>query len=332
MDVDDELEPSRQIFELLGYAAVRERKLVVRATSIEIDKRFVSHAVASEGQWLVIVPLPNDSPTATDSNLAGLLLETHTVNEQASIFVRCLDPDSGIQFSYFVDDLLQHLQEMKKSPLATVLDCVQAWKNIFSRRKLNVLGTSQQIGLLGELLLLEAIAKTKGNESLKSWSGPIPGRHDFVHGKFAVEVKSTLTRDRFPISIHGTYQLESPKNGELWLLGFQFEEHPGGQGIPELVQRIMALGIDAPSFTQLLLQEGFDMKDAQSYEEFKFKVLRTKITHVTDATPRIVRSSVVRPEMLDSLSGLAYSIDLGPLSAAGPDDQALEVAVKKLGL
>lgn len=323
-------EPSRDIFEMLSLAPKEANKLATKASSVYLNSRPVSFAVDYQNQWLVLVPLEPGSPELSITDLVGLVVRTHNQGPDKVATIRSLDQNTRGQFSYFVDDLITHLGAKSSSAHETVVQTIEMWRAIFSAKSSTFLSESKQIGLLAELILLKELIDIAPSAALSMWLGPEPGRHDFGAEKCAIEVKATLTRETFPIAVHGLHQLAAPKAGALYILGFQFERHNNGINLINLIKEIQKAGIDKVRFNSLLAREGFDTRHEAVYKEHSFKIFRSKIVAVDASTPRIVKENLKDPTLADLITKVQYSIDLGPLKPASPDNLAVRFAAERL--
>lgn len=103
---------------------------------------------------------------------------------------------------------------------AAVTESLQSFKDILSKKQR--LTEEQQVGLLGELTLLEfCVAELGIQPSLDAWLGAQGEEHDFVFPSFDVEIKSTRSEARVHM-INSVTQLESSPGRPLFLLSLQF--------------------------------------------------------------------------------------------------------------
>lgn len=112
------------------------------------------------------------------------------------------------------------------------------------RQLLSALGRmsdNQELGLLGELVVLERLIDSIGaTKATDAWRGPEHEEHDFGLETRDLEVKSTLTEDRIH-QIASLTQLEPSPNRDLWLISVQLTTG-GLQSVtlPQMIDRIMS--------------------------------------------------------------------------------------------
>ncbi|MBN3725171.1 PD-(D/E)XK motif protein [Burkholderia sp. Ac-20379] len=113
----------------------------------------------------------------------------------------------------------------------------------------SALGEEHIIGLLGELLCLEALLDTVANRTetwsavLDMWRGHEAGQRDFVIGSTSLEIKTTQLESSTH-AISGMHQIEVseryPSEDRLMLLSFGLVSAiQEGQTLPDVVQRIL---------------------------------------------------------------------------------------------
>jgi hypothetical protein len=112
-----------------------------------------------------------------------------------------------------------------------------AWASLVRRRK--TLSREQELGLLGELTVLEALAASLGwEQAVRSWKGPLGEEHDFGLSESDLEVKCTGGERRVH-TISPLSQLTATPGRALWLVSVQFTRGgSGGVRLGELLQSI----------------------------------------------------------------------------------------------
>src|SRR5699024_6834115 len=96
-----------------------------------------------------------------------------------------------------------------------------------SRRKLN---EHQQVGLIGELLVLCSLLGVAYEATvLDWWLGPSVEQHDYPFATFDAEIKTT-TSERRRHMIAGAGQLQPNPGRPLWLVSIQLTRSGGNGG------------------------------------------------------------------------------------------------------
>jgi hypothetical protein len=77
----------------------------------------------------------------------------------------------------------------------------------------------EQLGLLGELLILEkyVLALFPASESLSFWLGPLGAPQDFIIRRIGIESKARGARDSTHVRINSAYQLDDSRISKLFL-------------------------------------------------------------------------------------------------------------------
>ena len=103
-------------------------------------------------------------------------------------------------------------------------------------RLLNLrLGQESEIGLFGELIVLELLLQN-GVISIDDWKGPDGGAKDFVSQSVMIEVKTSLS-DSATVHISSLQQL-TPEHTQLYLLLVRVSAQANAPTLPELIARI----------------------------------------------------------------------------------------------
>ena len=127
------------------------------------------------------------------------------------------------------------------------------------------MSADKEIGLLGELLFLRALIRSRGlDPSLQSWIGPDGGVHDFEIDGVSFEVKTTRSPER-KHHIANEHQLEQTLDAELRLVSIQMVKASGADcwGLPALVAELEELGTtDAETLRRKLTGAGWSARHA----------------------------------------------------------------------
>lgn len=193
--------------------------------------------------------------------------------------------------------------------LAMVESRILAWQQMLAKLSNHEPSVSEQVGLFGELLTLEALVEELGPAALSSWSGPDMARHDFETASWSIEVKSSMSLASKRAHIHGFTQLESAAGTSLSLLHLQFEQSLGSKSIAILVEAL-AERLDRKAFEgqlQRFFPEGLSNLPSWA-SKYQLKLSSASLFAVDSAFPRIVRSNL-GPEH-SRFSQLQYQLDL----------------------
>jgi len=209
---------------------------------------------------------------------------------------------SGVGFGIATDAALVHLR--------TILQ---------SKRGLS---TEQQIGLIGELLVVRRLLHARGEEeTLDWWLGPDAEQHDLALPGVDVEVKTTTAEKREHV-IHGVGQLEPNPGRALWLLSIQVTRAGGARGVSlvGLVSDVMAaLTTRRDRFVEHLAGIGWRAEDSDLYRDRYLLRSMPQAYLVDDGFPALtqVRLSTVvpHPELVGAVN---YRVDVSGLDPSDP--------------
>jgi hypothetical protein len=119
--------------------------------------------------------------------------------------------------------LTEEYERKGQTATGAFLVVADRWRELTTTR--NLLSPEEQLGLLGELIVLGSLIYHHGPNAVSSWTGRLqtmPERHDFRFASVDLEVKSTRTSRRAHI-IHGLRQLQPSAGHDLFLISFCFE-------------------------------------------------------------------------------------------------------------
>ena len=203
-------------------------------------------------------------------------------------------------FESFVEDLRSSLLKEVGDAMPTCLNEFEKWRKFFEVDK-NEISREREIGLFGELTLLEQLADWK-LPAVKFWLGPTGHRHDFCCDGFDIECKATEGNE-FMFTINGAHQLEEPENGNLFAFAVRLECHPSGETIVSVVDRLRHK-TDSLLLAKRLVEAGMaiDLKEDNCR---RLKVVESRLYRVEPGFPRIISKQVSMP----GVTGLTYRSD-----------------------
>jgi hypothetical protein len=244
--------------------------------------------------------------------------------------VTCELPELRDLFAVVCDEMLNRLMEDATTPGPTCRTVVDRWQDLLAPVNARVLSREMQAGLLAELHVLEELAKLHP-DAVTFWTGPDHARFDFTGRTSLLEVKATLRREKLDVEIHGIHQLDAPAEKTLVLVTERFEPVPtGGEAIPDVVDRLLALHVDGRRLMGGLKEWGYSPGDAEAYTKVRFESLEKRAYLVDGDFPRLVPASLTRPDQLGRISRIRYHIDL---SSPPPDplsDDAVTAAFQSI--
>jgi hypothetical protein len=195
------------------------------------------------------------------------------------------------------------------------------------------LSEDQEIGLYGELLLLDSLLVLDGKRrAVGAWTGPLSEEHDFAFDDVHVEVKTT-TAERRRHLIGGLQQLKPVRDFPLWLLSIQITRSgTAGRTLTDLVQDVRAHAGD-------VVVDVDDRLAAAGWEDDAGDLFRTvwalrstpRCYRVDDSFPALTEDRLAQVVPRASLvSDVSYRVDVTDLDCAvGPPPIAAFLTAKQ---
>jgi hypothetical protein len=188
-------------------------------------------------------------------------------------------------------DTLPHQRQVQ-----VFLSRIRAWQQFMSRSS-GALSAEAELGLSGELVCLERLmaAGLEPFAAVEGWRGPLDGLQDFEIGTGAIEVKSTLAHNGFPVTIMSLDQLDDAVRQPLFLFGCRFALAPDGLALPARIDAMRNALCGDPAaaalFENALLHAGFIDAHAEHYTRC-LAVAEGRFLHVDERFPRLVAANV----------------------------------------
>jgi hypothetical protein len=191
-----------------------------------------------------------------------------------------------------------------------------AWARFFASRSENGFGRAEEIGLIGELLCLEALGREVGlARAVGAWLGPTGVLYDFVAPRGALEAKATTSSAPPRLQISSARQLDDSVVPALFMCGALLQEVPQGEvSLPVLVARLVeSLVATAPGavpvFEERLTESGY-LRSGREREWLRVVVRELGFFRVSDDFPRICPKDL-RPGVDDVRYAIPWSLLAG---------------------
>lgn len=204
-------------------------------------------------------------------------------------------------FSTMAVDIISTLRQHKSTNdtglINAFLSRILAWQEFMRRSEHGILTSNEEVGLHGELEILEQIiaAGVPLAFAVEAWHGPLGGLHDFRLGTGALEVKTTVAPSQRSITIASLEQLDDFVTTPLFLVNVGLRMHSSGKTIGDRVLAIRELLANTNSalmdFENRLLRAGYHNGAAAQYKR-KFSCEKKAIYVVNEKFPRLVRGDV----------------------------------------
>jgi len=190
-------------------------------------------------------------------------------------------------------------------------------------RGIGRLSDQEEIGLFGELLVLDRLVDGLGEDvAVDAWRGAISEEHDFGLPDDDVEVKTTMGEHRRHWVGTAT-QLEPTVGRPLWLLSLQVTSAgAGGLSLPELIAGVRMKLVDGSvraTFEDRLGRVRWHDEQAALYSR-RFRLRSDPaVYHVDSDFPAITPAKLTAASVpVQRIAGLTYLLDLTGLPPDSP--------------
>jgi hypothetical protein len=205
--------------------------------------------------------------------------------------------------------IADRIQLDKLDPIRAVAETLAQWRAVLATR--SRLTTEDEVGLVGELLVLEALHTTTGSAALMAWRGAIEEEHDFGLADIDVEVKTTST-ERRQHWISSLTQLVPSGSRPLALVSLQITRGgDAGRTLPTIIEALR-LKLENATFNDKLGRIGWDDSASDLFPDRWLLRSGPAFFVIDDAFPAIT------PGLLDKATAdmtavrdVRYRIDLG---------------------
>lgn len=273
------------------------------------------------------IPLADQLPQGR-----GFLVSRADIGTKSSCIALCRESAGNLSlFAMMALDIVATLSQTsgdEERVLQVFLSRIRAWQEFMRRGSDSVLSAEAEIGLYGELVLLESLvlAGVSSIVAVDAWQGPLGRVHDFVFGTGAIEVKTTASQIGFPATIGSLEQLDDALLYPLYLAGVRLVLIDSGTTLTGKIDELRTLVADDYSalerFNTRLLHAGFLDQFADRYSR-RFSVAGIRLLTIDQQFPRLIR-----PTVPTAVLQARYDIDLDVIPSA---DAALADALVHLG-
>jgi hypothetical protein len=297
---------------------------------LEGDPRLFLRVDAPHQRLTLRTPVGPEERVPVDA-LTHVQIAVVTDAEQRYLEISTIDERLLIDGYTMLSAIADRIQLDGISPVAALEETLAKWHAILSAR--TRMSQQAEIGLFGELLVLESLLSRHGDAAVDSWRGPLGEEHDFGFADADMEVKTTIG-ERRRHWIHGLDQLSPTPPAPLWLLSVQITR--GGLESGRRLGRLVADGREAiqHDVTKTRLSERLAANAWREADDELFSQswrLRSEplALYVDDAFPRLTSQRLVSCGMnIETIGQINYEIDLSgrktPEISAGTIDDLVE--------
>ena len=241
------------------------------------------------------IPIPPED--ATNWNARNSLIMSRVSSTKSSFIHLAFDPKNADKLAPFLVELVIAIDRSDEDPKEILERMIGLWSGYWSESS-PVFGKEDQIGTLGELLVLEKILDcVPGEQALKAWKAPQmkDDLHDFEGTAGNLEVKTSASVPR-SIYVGSLDQMDcrliAPKTLTIVFVKLN---HGEDFTLPEIVNRLRGkcseMGISVP-FEKMLKDRGYRDFESDVYAEMSFELDSIEQHLVSDRTPIYTNSDV----------------------------------------
>jgi hypothetical protein len=178
--------------------------------------------------------------------LAFIAIRVFTQRHRRLLEVASSSSQLQRQFYHFAVAVAERILTGNAAPIEAVASELHCFAEMLEEK--SVLGIECQLGILGELLVLERLVVRNGPDAVEAWIGPCGEPHDIRIATQEFEVKTTVTSKRVH-TINGAEQLVPSKDCLLFLISIVLGPTGKGDGfsLPEKAEAILSRLASAPS-------------------------------------------------------------------------------------
>lgn len=177
------------------------------------------------------------------------------------------------------------------------------WKDLLG----NISRLTDTYSFIGELLTLEYLLKIGKNAT---WTAGKRGTVDIETPDCNYEVKSTVNRYNYEVTINSIYQLNG-QNRKVNLVFCRFESDPEGTDLNALIKRLVKLGYSESELETALSKA--HLERGCTARKQKYNLIEMKLYEVDDSFPAITESSFKGNVIPANIIRINYTVNLSGL-------------------
>ena len=208
--------------------------------------------------------------------------------------VRLVDARYDEVFTSLADDLADHISRAKDGSVAIgrLVDRLRRWEAFLKLVDPEGLSQERRAGLYGELhVMRQHLLPIDKEVAVMTWVGPEGAFQDFQASRWAVEVKTSRTKEPVSVRISGERQLDDLGLEFLGMAHIGLEQRrSSGETLPEIVASVRAMLADtavAETFEGQLLGAGYLAIHEPRYQSDGYLVRFDELFHVRAGFPRV---------------------------------------------
>lgn len=249
-----------------------------------------------DGQMSMVITEPGKEALVKSSKLINVALKRRE-DQKLALSFDLLDSNYKSMFIVFCKDMIVTCEKGgSQLAISNALVRWKYWKEMFGKKKSNVLDKMEIKGLIGELLELRDYFMVEHGETvaIQGWMGPLLGHKDFEIANTWYEIKS-VNENAVQVNISSLEQLESDVDGHLIIERLEETSSVSNLSI-NLNQVVLSVinRIEDPENMELFQTRLDNMGYAvdQEYDNYNFIFKGRQSYIVNELFPRLQRKDV----------------------------------------
>lgn len=291
-----------------------EQELIIESLAGLSASSGLHIGVDSESRRHLLFEVSKDYPLES-LNLASLELSVKKFNISSEsnllLDLACLDSSLKGIFSHLVVDIIREFQVGRRGGVAIIKSVVKKWQRLLKELGPQ-LSREEALGLVGELEVLERLAKIDPSTALDVWQNSERALHDIRGLHATIEVKS-WSAAKSPVHFIGQLeQLESQDdNTPLYFASVELAAEDSSECLTDRCMRLVSLGVSLVRLQELIARRGF-LFVVGNDDSFRFRTVSLKFWYVDDDFPRL-SLRCLQGEAAQRISRISYQVDVSNL-------------------
>ncbi|MFI8694702.1 PD-(D/E)XK motif protein [Dietzia maris] len=303
---------------------IGEAGVLTRSVGALANGREVLVGVDSDGYRHLLVPATRAKPIAGGGYKAisvSIRPLEGDEDEVNYLDIACTEKRLFRIFNRLTTEIVSRLSGTDAEPIAVCLKTLDEWRAIIETSSVAI-SPQTVAGLVGELAILEEIAKADPLRALPSWLGPENYIHDFISSQNrAIEVKATTSVEGSKVSINGLDQLDYRIRDRLYLAVYHLRRSPTGLSLDDQINRISDLGVPLTELIKKIATVGYTYESGAA-EGMLFDVLDIRFRQVGKSFPGLKRTEL-EPGLVSGIENVSFTLLLDSLpTPLSPNDIA----------
>lgn len=232
--------------------------------------------------------------------ISSKLIEVHLnrrEDHKLALSFDLLDLAYAPLFKVFCKDMIVVCERAGKDmAISTALVRWKYWKELFGKKRSQLLDKQEIKGLIGELYFLKnrLIPEFGYKNAVKSWMGPLQGHKDFEINRTWFEVK-TINDGAAHITVHSLEQLESEIDGHLIVVRADetSENNEKAMNLNTMVLQVLDRIEDPEILEEFRIKlDHVGYSADREYDKFNYIVKGSEMYAVNNTFPRLRRSEI----------------------------------------